>query len=131
MNIDFTTIAHGIWCAYRKANQIIIRDREQWEDIWNQVFSETVPPPPVKEVDFLHEIVIAVFVGEKRSTGYSVEIVSIHTQPSQVNGSMSLIVKTKYREPSKGEVVGDALTQPHHIVKIPKVDFANAIFEPV
>jgi hypothetical protein len=75
-------------------------------------------------------MVVAVFAGEKPTTGYSIDIVSINTQPSQVNDSVSLIVKNRYHEPGENDITGDALTQPHHIVKIPKTDFANAVFEP-
>lgn len=129
MKVDFTTIARGDDSGYRTANQMTIESKERWADVWRKHVSDIIPPPPIPKVDFAKEMVIAVFAGEKPTSGYSVNIVAIETQRPLMKERPLLVVKIKHRQPSKGEVVMDVLTQPYHIVKISKIEFSQVVFE--
>lgn len=72
--IDFNTIARGADSGFHTASQMVIKSGDKWADVWQQHASDTVPPPPVPQLDFTHHQVAAVFAGEKPSSGYSVEI---------------------------------------------------------
>ena len=63
--IDFNTIARGAHSGFHTASQMVIKSGDKWADVWQQHTSDTVPPPPVPQVDFTHHLVVAVFAGEK------------------------------------------------------------------
>lgn len=67
--------------------------------------------PPLPKIDFQHEIVIAVFQGEKPTGGYKIEITKM------VESDKNLIVYVETTSPCHNEEVTEALTYPCHIVK--------------
>lgn len=120
MNINFRTIARGIDSGYQSANQMVIDNSEEWIDLWQQHTYNTEPPPPVPQVDFTSYSVVAVFAGEKPTSGYSVEILSAETSGSQTQEQLAITVQ--HRQPEAGDFVTEALTYPYHIIRIPKID---------
>lgn len=131
MLVDFNTIARGEDSGYVKTSQIVIENEEQWADLWEKHISNIEPSPPLPKVDFTREMVIAVFSGEKPTSGYPVEIVSVETKPSKIIDHGLLIVKIRQRQPGKGEIVMDVMSQPQHIIKIPKMKADGVIFEQI
>ncbi len=75
------------------------------------------PRPGPHEVDFDRETVIAVFAGERRSSGFRVEIVRVTREDDG-----TLLVAYAVREPSDYEVVIEVPTSPFAVVAIPKTD---------
>ena len=127
MKVDFTTIARGAHSGYQKASQMVIDSQEEWEDLWQQHASDIEPPPPVPQVDFTRDKVVAAFAGEKPTSGYSVEILTVETRNSQTGKLPSLGIKVKYRQP--GDAVQEVITQPHHIIRIPQIAVEQVVFE--
>ncbi|MDZ8032665.1 protease complex subunit PrcB family protein [Nostoc sp. DedSLP04] len=120
MNVDFTTIARGSDSGYQSASQMVIDNSERWIDLWQQHTSNAEPPPPIPQVDFTRNSVVAVFAGEKPTGGYSVEILSAETSGSQTQEQLAITVQ--HRQPGAGDFVTEALTYPYHIIRIPKID---------
>lgn len=73
--------------------------------------SETLP-----EVDFNKSILVAVFSGTKPTGGYAVKITSVYIQEDR------MIVEYQEIKPPADIMVTQALTQPYHILSIPKTD---------
>lgn len=129
MNVDFTTIARGTHSGYQSANQMVIDRPEQWADLWYQHTAGSEPPPPVPQVDFTRHSVVAVFAGEKPTGGYSVEILGVETKDFQIGNPPSLVIQVEYRQPQPGDFVTDAITQPHHMIRIPQIAVDKVVFE--
>lgn len=125
MRVDFTTIAQGRNSAYPTANQLVISSRAEWIDFWQEHSSDSIPPPPVPEVDFTQYQIVAVFAGEKPTGGYSVEITNVEATNSQ------LVITAKYSQPQLDDIVTEAFTYPHHIIKIPRITVEKVVFERV
>ena len=110
--VSFKTIAKGLRSGIREPSQIAIRSQTEWQKLWRQHSSVSTAPAPLPTVDFDKEIVAAVFLGEKPSGGYGIEISS-----AEVVGS-SLTVFVKETSPKPGAIVTQAINQPFHIVRI-------------
>jgi protease stability complex PrcB-like protein len=110
--VSFKTIAKGLRSGIREPSQIAIRSQSEWQKLWRQHSSASTASAPLPTVDFDKEIVVAVFLGEKPSGGYGVEISS-----AEVVGS-SLTVFVKETSPKPGAIVTQAINQPFHIVRI-------------
>jgi len=66
------------------------------------------------EVDFKSNIVVAVFMGEKKTVGYGICISKIEESANNI------YVELEETQPSGGADVAQRLTQPYHIVVVGK-----------
>lgn len=102
----------GIDSGILAARNEVIRDALTWRALWNEHAPKTTVPP----VDFTHQMVIAIFLGERPTGGYRVEITKIRTLPDQL--------AVEYQEvlPEEGMVHSQALTYPYVMKVIPKTN---------
>ena len=104
--LGFTSISMGQTSSISKARQLVIRDEQEFADIWQDIDAARSLP----EIDFEEEMVIAVFMGEKPTGGYSIEIDSIYEYPDRI------VVNVVETEPDPDDMTTQALTYPYHIV---------------
>jgi hypothetical protein len=127
MQITFTTIAQGISSGYRKFDQLIIDTPEQWEHLWEEHTSDLIPPLKTPSINFARNLIIAVFSGEKPTSGYRVEIISVETKDIADCDRPHLIVRVHQGLPAS--VTQDVITHPHHIIQIPQISMPQVFFE--
>jgi hypothetical protein len=143
MNIDFTTIDQNDDGYYeqKSSRQMVIDNPEQWRNFWEQhtchicfiddpVYDydlESLKSTP--QVDFNSYSVVAVFAGEKPSTGYSVRIVSVETSDSQFKDLSSIVITFQDLPPEGRRLVGHMMTYPYHIIRIPKIGGHKVVFK--
>jgi hypothetical protein len=94
----------------------IVRDAGAWASLWEQLQSTTDPAPVLPGVDFSQNMVIVVTMGEQTSGGYYISIPRIRRTED------ALVVTVRERRPQPHELVLAVLTQPYHIVVVPKTD---------
>jgi protease stability complex PrcB-like protein len=121
MTIPVRTIQQGNFSGVREPLQVVIRAPAEWESLWKRHTSIQSPPSPAPVVDFVTEMVVGVFLGEKSRGGYEVEIKNAELKDSV------LYVYYVEKSPSPGGATIQALTQPFHIVKLPRND-ARVVF---
>ncbi len=121
VSVPVTTIRKGLYSGIREPLQIVIRSQEQWAAFWARHSSTQVGPPSPPDIDFSAEMVAGVFLGEKSTGGYTAEITR-----AELDGS-DLRFYYRERSPTPGAMVTQALTQPYHLVKLPRHD-ASPIF---
>lgn len=129
MNIDFATLARGTDSGYQSASHMVIVQSEPWINFWQLHTSNAEPPPPVPQVNFTRYSVVAVFAGEKPTSGYSVTILSVETSGSQTKDQPSIAITVQHCQPGVGDFVTEALTYPYHIIRIPKIDGNKVVFK--
>lgn len=119
--VPLTTIQKGFYSGVREPLQVVIRDQQQWVALWARHSSIRDKPPPPPSVDFAAEMVVGLFLGQKSTGGYSVEITR-----AEMDGS-DLRFYYRERSPTPGTIVTQALTQPYHLVKLPRHE-ASPVF---
>jgi len=110
--VSVQTIAKGIRSGIREPSQVAIRSQTEWQKLWREHTSTSTASAPLPTVDFDKEIVAAVFLGEKPTGGYNVEISSTEVTDSL----LTIFVKETSAKP--GAIVTQGFTQPFHIVRI-------------
>ncbi len=111
-SLEFTSISKGQASSISEQRQLVIRDEQGFKDIWQEIDDVRGLP----EIDFENNMVIAVFMGERPTGGYGIEIKSIDEYPDRITVN---IVET---EPGPDELTTQALTYPYHIVTTEKTD---------
>jgi hypothetical protein len=112
-DIGFSTIARddnapGI--AYR-LNEVVT-DPISFERLWADIYDGMDPIPDMPKIDFAEDMVIAVSPGRMLTGGYDAEIVAVQEKENKISVTILLT------KPSG--TVTEALTQPHHIIKLKK-----------
>ena len=121
-NIEFKTIDQSAMSAEEKNYNVVVKDKESWEKLWNETHSNQIPLPPVPEVDFTTKMVIVAFQGEKPTGGYSIEVKKIMQTNSKIKVSID------ENSPGSECIVTQALTNPYHFVELRKLD-GDVVYE--
>ena len=119
--LSIATIEKGYRSGIRGPLQTVIRNQDEWNAFWKR-HSSTDTNPMLAPIDFSREMVVGIFLGEKSTGGYEVEIVRAERRDS------SLYFHYREESPPQGAVVTQALTQPFHLVRVAKYDNAQIIF---
>lgn len=112
----FDTIAQGASGGYRERAALVIRTEEQWQALWDRHAATILPKPRPPKVDFTKEMVIAVFLGEQPTGGFSVTI----TQVEQRVDALRVVVEET--APPPDAMVTQAFSSPYHLVRLKTTD---------
>ncbi len=98
----------GAFSPYIEFSVQVIRDAENWRQLWAQLHQ---PSPP----DFSagRDMALAVFLGMRRTGGYDIAI-----EPAGQSGSAALF-RVREVPPAPGAFVTQALTNPYRIILLP------------
>lgn len=108
-----STLEKGDSSAITEKVTAVIRNDQDWQKLWSKHVAEMRPKPKAATIDFKQAVVIAVFNGEKPSSGFAVNVDSVGKRANKV------IVKVKAKKPPRGSSAASVMTQPYHIVKTP------------
>jgi|SRR5262245_58502681 len=120
--LSIATIEKGYRSGIRGPLQTVIRNQDEWNAFWKRHSFTDTNPMLAPIIDFSREIVAGIFLGEKSSGGYEVEIVRAEQRDS------TLYFYYREESPPAGAIVTQALTQPFHLVRVAKYDNAQIIF---
>lgn len=93
---------------------MVIKDKKALNEIYGLISEDRFPELEIPLINFEQEFVVALFLGEKTSGGYSISVEQI------MNVNDKVIVIYKIESPKKGEMVTTVMTQPYCIIKMPK-----------
>ena len=115
-----TTLAQSTGSFITSTKQMVARTPAEWAALWKA----HAGPAPAPAVDLAKSTVIAVFLGERMTGGYMVEITGTRRDGG------ALVVSWAERKPAGDQMTAQVITSPAHIASIPA--FAGEIrFEKV
>ncbi len=127
--LPFETIAQGSQSAFDPSpgcdievqsqcpgTDLVIEDRATWTKFWAKHWANFIPPPPLPAIDFREQVVLASFLGERRTTYYASDIECVREIGIAGVGTVPLTVEVLDVSPGPNCVVNPTLTNPYHIV---------------
>ena len=102
----------GYHCGYTEPSRLVIKAEDRWKEVWGKVHRLRLPRPELPEIDFEKEMVVAVFMGIRKSGGDEIEIIKVTKTEEEI------VAVVKEKEPPSDFLQTLALTQPYHIVVI-------------
>ncbi len=93
------------------AGDRLLRTAEEWRGVWQQVGRE-----PPRTLDVARELGVVVFLGQRATGGYSVEIVDVRVQGD------NQVVTFRETSPHAGGMTTQALTSPWAIAVVTRSD---------
>lgn len=94
----------------------IIQSNEDYLKLIEKLKLEDVENENLFDVDFEEKSVIVIYLGERNTGGYSIEVDSL------LWNNNLLTIKTKQTKPQKGAMVTMAFTYPYCLSTIPKIN---------
>jgi hypothetical protein len=111
-SVAIVTVARGEFSGVSDAKEAVVRSTADWTALWRSHMPTEVAPA----VDFSTGTVVAVFLGERPTGGFSVEITAIR------HDGNTLVVAYTETAPEPRAIVTQVVTSPFHIVKVPQHD---------
>ena len=102
-----------------KAGEFVIKDQDSWNAFWKEHEGLNDNPPPA--VDFTQQMVLAMMLGDRPTTNYSVETKDVRLNPSD-DGTIHMDVNYFEHTPGKNCAVGNIVTDPYQIIVAPLFD---------
>lgn len=109
--VSFSTVARGGVSRVKQPLDAVVRTREEWAALWARHVGPAAAAPTV---DFSAEMVVAVFAGERPTTGFDLEITRV------LSTDRGLQVAYRERTPPPGALVRPVLTAPFHVIRLPR-----------
>jgi hypothetical protein len=106
--IPFTKVVEGTQSTVTTRVNYLITSSVGLSKLWKMVDATSTPPA----VDFNTHAVIAVFAGQRPTTGYAIKV-------SEVLDSTSRLVSITVAKPDSNCMTGQSLTAPYEIVVVP------------
>jgi hypothetical protein len=109
--------------GYTERQRLVIRTAEQWAQAWARITQNISPPQPAPPVDFDHEMVILVAMGQRPTGGYSITVEGVYDADGRT------FAEVRERSPGAGCGTTQAFTQPIDAVRVPRRDGAVIFVE--
>lgn len=108
------TIAHGLTSGIRHEMQKVINTQAAWQSLWLEHSVAFPSAPAMPAVDFSHHTVIAVALDEKSAAGKLVQITGVEQRADAAIIRYQTALRAGIQD-------SKTLTQPHHIIIVPKL----------
>jgi len=113
--VHFETLVEDPIGGYVKEEIRVVNDYEGLLEVYGYVNRIRKPGFSIPNIDFSKETVVAIFMGEKTTGGFSIAAESVKEE----NGK--LVVKIKETKPGSKDMVTMAINQPFCFVKISSI----------
>src|SRR3569623_166090 len=107
------SLAQGSYSGIDAQRFEVIEDAASFAALWREHSAFVSPPPPLLPVDFTREVVVAAFIGQRCSGGFSVAI-------EKLSGDNPVTVEIVIKTPAADCPVSLALRQPFQLAAAPR-----------
>ncbi|MEX2543435.1 MAG: protease complex subunit PrcB family protein [Trueperaceae bacterium] len=90
----------------------LVNDPDSLRNLWNRAHGSQLQVPPVPEVEFGRETIVALFMGRKPTGGYAIEVEGVNLRQGE------LFVDVRLVEPGEGAITTQAITSPWTMIRI-------------
>lgn len=101
--------------GYENSKYLVVKDQEMLEVIYGKVNIIRKPGLTIPKIDWENEMVIALFMGQKNSGGYSI---TLHQASLLDNGKIEYLIK----ETKPQGMVTTMITQPFYFCKVQRTN---------
>lgn len=109
MPVGLKTLDRGAQSNVREGRQVVVRTDSEWARLWQEHAGERQRPA----VNFATDMVLGVFMGNRPTAGYRVEILSATPRDG------TLVVRYQELTPGRDAMTAQILTAAYQLVAVP------------
>lgn len=117
--MTFTTIQQGPLSGVDTERRVVVRTEAEWNALWR----EHQPDRPEPRIDFSRSMVVALFMGSRRTAGYAVQVTRVERTDNGVT------VFYRQTAPDPGAMTAQMITAPFQIIQLDRIP-GEVRFEP-
>jgi hypothetical protein len=102
----FTVLAEGDNATVNSADFAVATSDTALISLWNVAYGNQLAQPPLPEVDFRRESVVAIFIGQRPTGGYEIDLEEVTIEDGEV------YVSLRENEPAEDAITTQVLTSP-------------------
>lgn len=110
------SIAFALNSGVNAPGQLVIRDVTAWSTLWQNIHATTDPMPPLPEVDFGQELIVAAALGMRNTGGYNILLTGANEDAAGVE------IQVLETSPGADCFTTQALTQPVDLARASRRD---------
>ena len=114
-HISFDTVAKDFYSQQVQEENFVVKNTEGFNQLLDLIGNEN-STVTVEDIDFSEDMVVAVFMGEKPTGGYSIEIKDVLKKKDHIEFLIEV------DEPGPDDMVAQVITSPYHIIKLDRFD---------
>lgn len=124
-SIKLNSIEAGSYSGYSGKEMLleVIKEKNKFNDFYKTIHSIDIPFPNPPEIDFSKSFVLAAFLGEKPSGGYSIEFGNAYLEEDT-----KLYVEVLIKKPPKNIIFSQAITSPYTLASADKAGIEEIVF---
>ncbi len=103
----------------------VATSQAELENLWGLAYGNLLTPPDLPSVDFSRESVAGMFLGQRPTGGYSVNVQGVSLEDGEV------YLQVDVTEPAPGAITTQALTNPWVMVRVSQPNLSSAWFREV
>lgn len=92
--------------------RVVIRDADAWSALWARIYMNRSPVPVLPAVDFSREMIVAVSMGARESTGYNIFMTGARIDAG------SMVVDVVSQSPGRNCFVLTVITEPVDLARV-------------
>lgn len=100
------------YSGFGEPARIVVDDAAQWAEVWDRLWNDQAPAPPLPAVDFQREVVIVAAMGRRPTGGYHIRVQEAAAHADHV------AVTVVEAAPGVACVVTQAFTAPTDVVRV-------------
>ena len=119
-NLEFNNIESGYDSGIKDFTKRIAKTEKEFSDLYKEHLSaqKTVNTIVFPKIDFKTDMVAAIFLGERPSSGYNITIEKVTKTGSQV------VIQASESTPQNNPNITKVITYPYQFIRIPKSDLS-------
>jgi hypothetical protein len=119
VSFPYTILEEGnqVSLADTEPSLLLFTNRSEYRTFYKTIHLGRKPDPVPPQVDFTENIVIFLSYGEKRTSGFSIEIQKIY-----IRGN-ALAVRTVLRSPPEDSFQSQVITHPYILLQVSREDY--------
>lgn len=115
-----TELVRGNLSSVRVQEVAIARTEDEWRVLWRRHGGLQLPGPALPDVDFESNMVVAAFLGERPTGGFSVDVRAVDHLPATADSEERVMVTAVERAPLEDTIQPQVLVAPFHMVVVPR-----------
>ena len=119
----YEPLAQGNQAVAEESEEFIfVTSEAQFLELWNRAYGNQLDVPPLPNVNFEREAILAIFAGQKPTGGYGVEVEDVQLERGDV------YIDLTFSEPAEDAISTQALTSPWIMLRVLRADINAAWF---
>ncbi|MDF1838424.1 MAG: protease complex subunit PrcB family protein, partial [Planctomycetota bacterium] len=111
--IQATVFASGTQTGVAESGLVLCRNAKEWSELWARHMELQDPESPLPVVSFSNENVLAVFLGDRPTAGYSISVVGLESR------SRGWVLHTREKKPNEDLPQLQVETRPYTFLIVP------------